>query len=148
MIHNDLGRLQMRDDEFHFPPPSDDMKHFNAVMPAGAILVIAEDRLHREAYQGDGSAEDLERHKNDVEKYDQTKCAAPDFDAYRAQGDFKAEVRPLAATAPFQNLPLDPDNHMESTQDRYPIEAYRERDKEARDLAHDVLKKNEEVAHG
>lgn len=106
MMQNPLGDLKLARSDYHFPTPSQELMHFDKVMPAGIILVIAEDRLHRDDFQGT-TEEEAEQHAKDVEKFDQTKCKIKDFDAMKTKTSLEDFAKPLEAMAPYMDLPED-----------------------------------------
>jgi hypothetical protein len=106
MMQNPIGDLKLARSDYHFPTPSKELMHFDKVMPAGIILVIAEDRLHRDDFQGT-TMEEAEQHAKDVDKFDQTKCKIKDFDTMKTKTNLEEFAKPLEAMAPYMDLPED-----------------------------------------
>jgi len=127
-------KFKARGEEFHFPPPTIDTRHTSKEMPAGAVLIIAEDRLHRDEFKASGnSTEELaasqaahDKDLKDIAKYDQTKCKVEDFEKLKANAGLTEEI---IKSAPFFNLPrsTQEENNQETNSRRLtPEEAERQ----------------------
>lgn len=104
----------IKESDVTIPEPNQDLRHFgnknDGLMPAGAVLVIAEDSLHRDAYKPPAEnppteSQLAEEEETDpakkIKDYEKTKCAIDNMAVLQNEGQYKERSKQILTNSPF-----------------------------------------------